>query len=74
VDFIPDLWFSAGLIVMGGFMSWIGTAVSAQLVGAIKFSDEHIGQYIMIPVSAIFGFIPLLIYGAWLGAQVKGGF
>jgi hypothetical protein len=28
----------------------------------------------MFPIGAIFGFIPVFMYGAWLGAQVRGGF
>jgi hypothetical protein len=74
VNFVPDFWFAAGLIVIGGFMSWIGTLVSALIVGTINFKEQRTGQYILIPISAIFGFIPLFMYGAWLGAQVKGGF
>lgn len=74
VDFIPGFWFMLGLIMMGGFMSWIGTFISELLVAGIKLTNERVGQYIMIPVSAMFGFIPLFMYGSWLGAQVKGGF
>jgi len=74
VDFIPGFWFMLGLIVMGGLMSWIGTFIAEQLVAAIRLSNARVGQYIMIPVSAMFGFIPLFMYGAWLGAQIKGGF
>jgi hypothetical protein len=74
VDFIPGIWFLLGLIVIGGFMSWIGTFLSEQLVSMIRPVNERVVRYIMIPVSATFGFIPLFMYGAWLGAQVKGGF
>lgn len=74
VRFIPDFWFSIGLIAIGGLMSWVGTLVSAQIISAIKFNEARIGHFIMVPISAAFGFIPLFMYGAWLGAQVKGGF
>ena len=77
VDFIPSFWFSVGLLVIGGLMSWVGMMVAALLVTTIEMSikmTEGLGQMIMVPIAAIFGFIPLFMYGAWLGAQVKGGF
>jgi len=74
VDFIPDFWFSVGVLVIGGLMSWVGMMVAALLVTAIDMAEEGLGQMIMFPIGAIFGFIPVFMYGAWLGAQVKGGF
>ena len=75
VDFIPSFWFSVGLIVMGGIMSWVGMMVAALIVTGIEMAtEEGLGQLIMFPIGAIFGFIPVFMYGAWLGAQVKGGF
>ena len=74
VDFIPGFWFSVGLIVIGGIMSWVGMMVAAFIVTAIEMAGEGLGQLIMFPIAAIFGFIPVFMYGAWLGAQVRGGF
>ena len=73
VDFVPGFWFSVGLIVIGGIMSWIGMMVAALAVTALELAQEGIGQIIMFPLAAIFGFIPVFMYGAWLGAQVRGG-
>lgn len=74
VDFIPGFWFTTGLIVIGGMMSWVGIMLAALIVTKIEMADEVFGQLIMIPIAAIFGFIPVFMYGAWLGAQVRGGF
>jgi hypothetical protein len=74
VDFIPGFWFSVGLIVIGGIMSWVGMVVAALAVTALELAQEGIGQIVMFPIAAIFGFIPVFMYGAWLGAQVRGGF
>ena len=74
VDFIPGFWFSVGLIVIGGIMSWVGMMVAALAVTALELAQEGIGQIVMFPIAAIFGFIPVFMYGAWLGAQVRGGF
>ena len=74
VDLIPGFWFSVGLLVIGGLMSWIGLMVSALVAAAFEQASEGLGQLLMFPVAAIFGFVPVFIYGAWLGAQLKGGF
>ena len=73
VDFIPSFWFSLGLLVIGGFMSWIGVMVSALIGASLEMAEEGLGQLIVTPITAVFGFIPLFMYGAWLGAQVKNG-
>ena len=74
VDLIPSFWFSFGLIVIGGIMSWAGIMVVGVVVTAMDMADEGLAQQIMFPIGAIFGFIPVFMYGAWLGAQVRGGF
>jgi len=74
VDFLPGFWFSVGLIVIGGVMSWVGMMVAALAATTLEFAQEGVGQIIMSPIAAIFGFLPVFMYGAWLGAQVRGGF
>lgn len=76
VDFVPGFWFSVGLLVIGGVMSRVGMMVAALILTLM--AKEGIGQLLMFPIGfpigAIFGFIPVFMYGAWLGAQVRGGF
>ena len=74
VDFIPGFWFSTGLVVIGGLMAWVGLMVSGLVAVAFERFGEGIGQILIFPIAAIFGFIPVFMYGAWLGAQVRGGF
>jgi hypothetical protein len=74
VDFVPGFWFSVGLLVIGGVMARVGMLVAALIATGFEISGEGIGQLLMFPIGAIFGFIPLFMYGAWLGAQVRGGF
>jgi len=77
VDFTPGFWFLVGLLVIGGIMSWVGRMVAALIVTGLEMvanGTKGIGQLAMVPIGAIFGFIPVFMYGAWLGAQVKGGF
>jgi hypothetical protein len=67
VDIIPGFWFALGFLVIGSLMSCIGMMMSALVATAF-------GQLSMVPVYSILGFLPVFMYGAWLGAQVKGGF
>lgn len=75
IDYVPGVWFSVGLIIVGGFMSWAGMIV-ATAVGTVGdiLAGNGIGQLLAVPLSAAFGFVPVFIYGAWLGAQIRGGF
>ncbi len=73
VSLIPGFWFTVGLIFIGGVLAWVGTIIAALLAMMID-GDEGggIGELTVTPVSAVFGFIPLFIYGSWLGLQIRG--
>lgn len=73
IEFIPDFWFVVGLLVIGGLISWIGTLVAAVVASPIEMMGEGLGTLFVMPIAAIFGFVPMFIYGAWLGAQIRGG-
>ena len=74
IDFVPGFWFSVGLLVIGGLMSWVGMMAASFIATALEMAEEGIGHLLMFPIGAIFGFIPVFMYGAWLGAQIRGGF
>ncbi len=74
VDPIPGFWFTVGLLIVGAAMSWVGIMVAALAVTAIGAKAEGVGQLLMFPIAAIFGFVPVFIYGAWLGGQLRHGF
>lgn len=71
VDLIPDFWFSVGLITIGGIMAWIALILVALIIEITGMAEESIGQLLMAPIPAILGFIPVFMYGAWLGAQIR---
>lgn len=73
VDVMPGFWFVVGLLIVGAVMSWIGMVVASVLASAMDVMKEGIGQLVMFPVAAVFGFIPVFIYGAWLGGQLRAG-
>lgn len=69
----PGFWFFLGLMFVGGLMAWIGTLVAALLTSVLESAAEGVGQLLLFPIAAVFGFIPLFMYGAYLGAQLRGG-
>ena len=74
IDYIPGFWFLVGLLIVGGIVSWIGMMVTAFLLTVIDMDEQSVGALIMPLIGAIFGFIPVFMYGAWLGAQIRDGF
>lgn len=68
VNYWPGFWFIAGLVVISAIASWIGMVISFHIAEAVA---EGWG-FVALPVAAIFGFVPIFMYGAWLGSQLKG--
>jgi hypothetical protein len=73
LDVVPGFWLTLGILVVGALMSWVGIMVAALAATFLEATNEGLGQFITIPLGALFGFLPVFIYGAWLGAQLKGG-
>lgn len=71
VEFIPSFWIIVGLLFIGGIMTWLGIIIAAALATLIGLANEGIGQLFVLPTAAVFGFIPVFIYGAWLGNQLS---
>jgi len=77
VEFIPGFWFVFGVLCVGGIMYRLGAIVSASFAVLISLVNEDLGELFMLPIfpiASIFGFIPVFIYGSWLGSQIKGTF
>ncbi|MGQ0503007.1 MAG: hypothetical protein ACT4P0_10455 [Panacagrimonas sp.] len=74
VDLIPEFWFTVGLLTIGAAISWVGIMVAVSVATAIGSRAEGVSQLLVFPIAAVFGFIPVFIYGAWLGAQLKEGY
>jgi len=70
---IPDIWIIAGLLVIGIVMSWVGRLAADFAGKAVGIADDGPGRIMLFPLSAIFGFLPMFIYGALLGIQLKSG-
>ena len=73
VAFWPGFWFIVGLLIVGSIMAWLGIMLAALLATVIEAKMEGMGQLLVFPIAATFGFVPVFIYGAWLGAQLRAG-
>jgi hypothetical protein len=71
---ISDIWIITGLLVIVSIMSWVGRLAAAFAGKAIGIADDGPGRIMLFPLAAIFGFIPVFIYGALLGIQIRSGF
>jgi len=72
IDILPGFHTIIGIVIVSGVASWLGIIASAGAVTILLRDNENISQLIMIPLGSVFGFIPIFIYGAWLGLQIQG--
>lgn len=78
IEYFPGLWFSVGLLVVGGVMAQIGAMVTAIFMTVFGYRTRDVITQEAGPAmrlfgtisGAILGFIPVFIYGAWLGNQI----
>ncbi len=80
LDLLPGFFQIIGFIVISAVATWLGmlsTFVTAWIITAIAsrgYFDEPNNPAIQIVtflIAPVFGFIPVLIYGAWLGNQLR---
>lgn len=74
IHFFPGFLFLTGLIIISAILSWIGAMLSLLLTSMIEKIISGLGELTMLSITTVLGFIPVFIYGAWLGAQIRGGF
>lgn len=80
LELLPDFIQLVGLIVISGIASWLGllsTFIAAWIVTAVASRgyfdepDNPAVQIIAFLIAPVFGLIPVFIYGAWLGNQLR---
>ena len=72
IELIPDLLTIIGIVIVSGISSWLGVLAVAAITALLFRGKEDISQFIMMPLVSVFGFIPIFIYAAWIGLQIKG--
>ncbi|MDL1970858.1 MAG: hypothetical protein LWW94_07780 [Candidatus Desulfofervidaceae bacterium] len=71
IDILPSFLTIIGIVIVSGVASWLGMLASAVVITFLLKKKEEISQLIMFPLGSVFGFIPIFIYGAWLGLQIQ---
>lgn len=72
IELIPGWLTIIGIVIVSGISSWLGILATAAIVTVLFRDKEGISQLIMMPLGSVFGFIPIFIYAAWIGLQIKG--
>jgi hypothetical protein len=70
LDFVPGFWFICGTILISGALSKLGHFVFvsyARTLGNRFDIKEEVAELLILPIIATLGFLPVFIYGAWLG-------
>jgi len=71
VDIIPGLFTTLGILVISFISFILGLLVASPLATLINLGEEEgVGSLLMTPLGSAFGFIPVFIYGAWIGNQL----
>ena len=73
VSYIPGVWFSVGLLAIVAVSVFGSALVTTLLETAMRIEDEGVSLLVELPVSGVFGVIPLFVYAARLGDQLTGG-
>ena len=70
LSFFPGYMYIIGFLIISAITSYLAVIVTAFLLSSNKYL-ENFSEIISIPIGAAFGFIPVFIYGAWIGIQIK---
>lgn len=70
LHFFPGYIYVIGFLIISAISSYLAILLSAFLLASSKFLEDF-SEIIIIPIGAAFGFIPVFIYGAWIGIQIK---
>ena len=68
VAHFPGVWFCAGILLVV-FTLWVLWAVIVYLIVTAMKLGEEMAAALMRPVGQLIGFMPVFMYGAWLGLQ-----
>lgn len=69
MDLVPGFWFILGVIAISGIFSkfahYVSDSFTAGLGNRLGLKDSA-AELLILPLTAVPGFIPLFVYGAWL--------
>ena len=67
---VPDVWFCVFIVALSFVLNLVGCIFSWKLTTSLKLDGSVGGLMLMYAIAFVIGIIPVLIYGAWIGAQV----
>ena len=70
IHIMPGFFTIIGFLVIAGIVSWASTMLLALISTAIGEKAEDYAMLIAIPLGGVFGFIPVFIYGSYIGQQL----
>ncbi|MBN2124869.1 MAG: hypothetical protein JW821_11290 [Deltaproteobacteria bacterium] len=70
ISIMPGFLTIIGFLFIAGVVSWASTMLVAVIATALGDSAEDYTALIAIPLGGVFGFIPVFIYGAYIGNQL----
>lgn len=70
IQIMPGILTIIGFLAIAGIVSWASTMLVALIATAIGERAEGYTTLIAIPLGGVFGFIPVFIYGAYIGQQL----
>jgi len=71
MEYVPSFGFLLVLLVIGGAMSFLGSVIAASIQMRLSRAGAESGTLWALPIASVFGFVPVFMYGAWLGAQLR---
>lgn len=72
IQIVPGFLTIIGFVIVSAIVAWLGTLASAAVVTLLFRDREDISQLVLMPLGSVFGFVPVFIYAAWIGLQIKG--
>jgi len=70
IQIMPGFLTIIGFLAIAGVVSWASTMLVALIATAMGDKAEDYMMLIAIPLGGVFGFIPVFIYGAYIGQQL----
>ncbi|MDY0282459.1 MAG: hypothetical protein RBR35_18080 [Salinivirgaceae bacterium] len=70
ISIMPDFLTIIGFLFIAGVISWASTMLVTVIATALGDRAEDYTALIAIPLGGVLGFIPVFIYGAYIGHQL----
>jgi hypothetical protein len=70
IHIMPGFLSIIGFLIIAGVVSWASTMLVAVIATALGDRAEEYTMLIAIPLGGVFGFVPVFIYGAYIGQQL----